>query len=190
MRAVHAAFALATLAAARPAAADETPVARYRRLSVSMIMGMDLFATVAGPGGGWTGFDSQLGSNPAAAIVGLGASVRVVARGLVMGAELGVEYLNAQSSPATVVFPGFTLGYAIPIVDRVAFTPAFHSGFVVSSAAGSSVVAELLGEVGFEIFLGKHGFVEPVVSMGDYHNAANSADVFVFGVGYRLGVVF
>lgn len=181
--------AAAALAISAPASADQTPIDYYRTRSVSLTLGLDYSL------GGqlqWGGLATQFGTTGAAGIFGLGAAARVVVSGIVLGAELGVTYIDKLVTSA-VFFPGFLVGYAAPLTDRVALTPAFHGDFLISTAPGSSLLAQLTGELGLEVLLGKHGYIEPVLSMGALQNtgAGKSGDAtFVFGVGYRLGVVF
>ena len=189
-RVLCATCALATLAIATPASADETPVEYYRHQSISLTAGMDFFSFAAP--GQWTGLATEFGNTSAVGVVGLGASARGVFSGVTVGAEFGVLYYNGLTQNA-ILYPGFSVGYAIPLMDRLALTPMFHAIFAApTGGVGASTTIQLDGEVGLEIFLGKHGFIEPVISMGDLHDTGvpTSQDAFIFGVGYRLGVTF
>jgi len=159
-------------------------------MSVSLVSGMD-FVSFLAPNG-WTGLATDFGPGGADGVLGLNASARVVFSGIVFGAQFGAFYVNGITSK-TVLYPGFSIGYAIPLIDRLALTPSFHTEFLISTASNSSAVVQLTGEVGLEVFLGKHGFIEPVISMGDLQNTGAGTSgqaTFIFGVGYRLGVVF
>ncbi len=161
------------------------PVERYRELSVSLTSGVDFLGTAGGPGG-WTGFYVPSGSN-AVGVVGLGASARLVVQGVVIGAEMSVTFFDGANA---ALFPGATLGYAIALTKRLALTPAFHAELGIPTAKGAPVIALLTGELALEIFLGDHGFIEPVIALGDLQNTGTGQPAFAFGVGYRLGVVF
>jgi hypothetical protein len=161
------------------------PVERYRELSVSLTSGIDFVGTAGGPGG-WAGFYVPSGAN-VVSVVGLGAAARVVVRGVVIGAEMSVTFFDGVPGASAALFPGATLGYAISLTRRLALTPAFHAELGIPTGKGASVIALLTGELALQVFLGDHGFIEPVIALGDLQT---SAPAFAFGVGYRLGVVF
>jgi hypothetical protein len=110
----------------------------------------------------------------------------------VIGAQLGFSFVDQLISSAIIV-PGVSVGYAIPLAGQLALTPAIRSIFFLSTAQNSSASIQLTGEVGLEYFFGKHGYIEPVFSMGDFQNTGAGTSgqaTFILGVGYRLGVVF
>ena len=160
----------------------ESPVARYRRMSVSLL---------SDAGAGFT-FESDVN----VAALAFGVSARLVVRGFLVGAQLTVAYEKQTSSNASLELgalePGLTLGYVIPASDRVAVTPAVHVlsyvPFTPNSNVGSSM--QLTGEVGVSIFLGHNGFLEPYLALGDYQQFSPGTAWFILSVGYRLGVVF
>jgi hypothetical protein len=176
---------------AKPAATTTTPVEDYRAMSGGLVSGFDLMLPLGAPSG-WTGLATQFGATKAAGIVGFNVAGRFVIQGLVIGAQVGFSFFDGLISN-TIVIPGVSVGYAIPLTGQLALTPAFRTVFLIPTAPNSSADLQITGEVGLEYFFGKHGYMEPVIAMGDYQvtNLGTSGQAtFIFGVGYRLGVVF
>ncbi|MGO8993499.1 MAG: hypothetical protein ACLQVI_09220 [Polyangiaceae bacterium] len=172
-------------------AGEESPVGSYRAESVSLTSGMDLVVPVGAPSG-WTGFSTRFGNSDTAGIVGIDANVRLVVSGVVLGAQLGVAFYDQIISDAIFV-PGLSVGYAIPLSRKLALTPSLHSVFLLSTAGGASPDVQLTAEAALEWFLARQAFIEPVLAMGDYQDTGagrSGTATFIFGIGYRLGVVF
>ena len=159
----------------------QSPVEHYRDLSFSLLS--DAGAS----------FTFQTGQDLLA--LNLGASLRVVVQGFVIGAQLSLVYEKATSGLAFeigAIDPGITLGYAFRVSDRVALMPSAHALFFVpfTSTGTTSVIGEFTGEIAATCFVGMNGFIEPYIAAGDYQPFANGSAEFLFGIGYRLGVVF
>jgi hypothetical protein len=180
-----------------------SPVDRYREFSVSITSGMNLSLTSASNVVLFANTSAFVGTSIQPEIA-LGVNARVVDNGIMFGLEFGVAYqsqtvVNLETSATatqTSLLPGFSLGYVIPISDRLAFTPSFHATFdidIVGEEGSSETLsfAQLSGELALEVFLGAHAFFEPLISAGDLQllNSGGSG-IFVFGFGYRLGIVF
>ena len=136
----------------------------------------------------WTGVASPMISGSSAqGMVSLGANARFVTSGVVIGGQIGVAYVGGLINDAVIV-PGVSIGYAIPITSSIALTPAARAVLLLSTASGSSPSLQATGEIGAEFFIGKHAFIEPVVSAGGVQSTGGGT--LIVGVGYRIGAVF
>jgi hypothetical protein len=177
---------------------DAKPVENYRRGSFAITSGMDLISPFVGNNQGWNGAIKALGSNTNSTphgVVGLGLNARGAVKGFVIGGQFGVTYFDGLSANPLVT-PGISFGYAIPMTDGVALTPSARAVAILDTGGGSNsqTLIQATGELAAEIFFGKHAFLEPVLSVGDFHGSGagveSSSDILVYGVGYRLGLVF
>ena len=166
-----------------PKSKEPSPVDHYRTLSFSLLSDA-------------TGGVTVESSGQTVAALGLGASVRGVVQGVVIGAQLSVVYESLStlggSTSIGLVEPGASLGYAVGLSDHIVLTPAVRGLFALpfTSSLGTSSTMELTGEVSLAFFLGMNGFIEPYVAAGDYQDFAAGSGAFLFLAGYRLGVVF
>jgi hypothetical protein len=167
--------------APKPEEKKQSPVEHYRTLSFSLL-------SDAG-----AAFSFQSGQDLAA--LDLGASLRIVVQGFVIGAQVSVVYEKATGGTAFeigAVEPGIALGYAFPVSERVAITPSARALFFVpfTNTGTSANFGEFTGEVAATCFLGTNGFIEPYIAAGDYQLFSGGSAEFLFTFGYRLGVVF
>lgn len=186
---VTALAALATLAALpRIARADDSPVAAYRSDSFGMTTGMETTFALFG-GLSLAGDVIPSGSGGSSGFFQLGFDGRYVRSGVMVGAGLQVFFQDGSMS--TIVSPHLSVGYAIPISDRLALTPSVHGSLQDVPDTGGIGFFFVRGEVALEYFFGRHGYIEPVVTVGDLVPAGDSSgSAVIVGIGYRLGVVF
>jgi hypothetical protein len=193
------------------AAAVDAPARRYARGSVSVLGGgvVEAYpyvhspdASLAGPPSSYTDWNAS---------TGVGATVRVVLpHGIVLQPrfDFGLWIHRRSYSPpdpfaprsdgdVSMFFtPGLHVGYALALGTHVAITPMVGYRVQLNVPTGhypaDVPVHEVTVELPIAIFVGRNGFIEPVLTGGV---ALNSEGVVtrvsgVLGVGYRLGVVF